>query len=152
VGLAERLLELAQSVVAEHPDFFETKGPGRGDRATAAFMRDLRQRARKEFGADHAEQKICGPNAFCVDYYFPMENTVVEIALGLPKPKTEFERDVLKAIMAQEAGYKIERLFLISKPGAKRKCAQPGRTAIIEWAKRKHGIAIDIHELTNHAA
>lgn len=145
--LAERLLQLAQSLVAEHPDFFETKGPGDGDRSTSAFMRDLRVRAQREFGVDHAEQKICGSNAFCVDYYFPAERTVVELAFGLPKPKTEFERDVLKVIMAQEAGHKVERLFLISKPGGKKKCAQPGRVAIIEWAKRKHGIAIEIHDL-----
>jgi hypothetical protein len=145
--LAERLLGLAQALVAKHPDFFEVKGPGRGDHATNAFMRDLRSRARREFGADHAEQRICGDNAFRVDYYFRSEATIVEVALGLPRPTTEFERDVLKAVMAKDAGHAVDRLLFISKPGAQKKCAQPGRTAIIKWVRDNHGIEILVRDL-----
>jgi hypothetical protein len=145
--LAEKLLRLAQKVVSRHPDFFETKGPGRGDRATNAFMADLRAKALKEFGTDYAEKEICGTNGFSVDYYFPSEATVVEVALGLSKPNTEFEKDVLKAIMAKEAGNTVSRLFFISKPGARKKCSHPGRLAIIEWLQRNHRISVEIHEL-----
>ena len=150
--LADRLLDLAQGLVTEHGDFFQVKGPGRGDHATIAFMRDLRSRARREFGEDHAEQRICGDNAFCVDYYFRSEATIVEVALGLPKPTTEFERDVLKAVMAKDAGHAVERLFFISKPGAEKKCAQPGRTAIINWVRQRHGIEVVVRELRDQAA
>jgi len=145
--LAEKLLQLARKAVANHPDFFETKGPGRGDRATNAFMADLRSRALKAFGTDYSEQAICGANDLSVDFYFPKEGTVVEVALGLAKPKTEFEKDVLKAVMAKEQGNPVSRLFFISKPGAKKKCAQPGRTAVIEYLERHHGIEVEIHEL-----
>jgi len=110
-------------------------------------MRDLRARALKRFGADHAEQKICGPNGFCVDYYFRKEGTIGEGALGLPKKTTEFERDVLKAVMAKEQGSPVRRLVFISKPGAIKKCAQPGRTAIINWLSQNHRISVEIHEL-----
>jgi len=150
-SLAERLLELAQALTARHTDFFKVKGPGAGDHATNAFMRDLRARARREFRADYAEQRICGDNAFTVDYYFPSEATIVEVALSLPKPTTEFERDILKAVMAKDAGHAVRRLFFISKPGAQKKCAQPGRTAIINWVGASHEIDVVVRELRRAA-
>jgi len=147
VGQAERLLEIAQGLAGQRPDFFEVKGPGAGDKATDAFMRDLREAALAEFGEDFAEQEVCGANGFRVDYYIPGEATIVEVALGLPKPKTEFERDNLKAVMAKEAGHEVRRLFFISKPGAVKKCNQPGRAGISAWLLRNHGIATEVHEL-----
>jgi len=144
---AQTLLLLARALASRRPDFLDTKGPGLGDHATNAFMRDLRARALKRLGADHAEQKICGPNGFCVDYYFRKEATIVEVALGLPKKTTEFERDVLKAVMAKEHGSPVRKLVFISKPGAIMKCAQPGRTAIIDWLRQNHSIRVEIHEL-----
>jgi hypothetical protein len=141
VGQSDRLLELAQRIVDTLPDFFDLKGPGVGDRATAAFMRDLRQAAITEFGADHAEQEISGTNGFRVDYYFPAEATLVEVALGLRNPRTEFECDILKALMAKEIGHPVDRLVFISKPPAARKCRQPGRNAIREWLARNHSLS-----------
>ena len=152
MNLANRLLEIAQELVADTPDFFRVKGPGAGDRATNAFMDSLRDLASQEFGSDYAEQVTCGDNGFRVDYYFPSDATIVEAALGLPKPKTEFERDVLKAIMAKEAGHDVARLVFISKPGARKKCSKPGRLAIIDWLLRNHGIATEVHELEERDA
>lgn len=152
MGLAERLLKLAQELAATRRGFFEVKGPGAGDHATNAFMRDLRSWARRRFGADYAEQRICGPNAFAVDFYFPTEATIVEVALGLPNPTTEFERDVLKAVMAKEHGHAVDRLFFISKPGARKKCAQPGRTAIINWLRKHHRVRVEVHDLQHREA
>lgn len=147
----KRLLTLAQELVADTPDFCEVKGPGAGDHATNAFMLKLRERARVEFGNDYAEQELCSANGFRVDYYFPSEATIVEVALGLPKPKTEFERDVLKCIMAKDAGHAVDRLVFFSKPGAQKKCSQPGRAAIAEWLQRNHGIVIEVFELGEKA-
>ncbi len=69
------------------------------------------------------------------------------MALGLPRPSTEFERDILKAIMAKDAGHAVRLLFLISKPGAQKKCAQPGRAAIINWVRNNQRIDVQIREL-----
>jgi hypothetical protein len=110
-------------------------------------VRKLRAIALQEFGEDLSEKQICGATAQAVDYYFPDEETIVEVALGLPNPASEFEKDVLKAVMAQERGYLVNRLLFISRAGAIRKCQQPGRAAIIEWAGARHGIAIEVHEL-----
>ena len=147
MGQAEELLEIAQGLADQRPDFFEVKGPGAGNKATNAFMRDLRETALAKIGADYAEKEVCGVNGFRVDYYFPMEATIVEVAFGLPKPKTEFERDNLKAVMAKEFGHEVRRLFFISKPGAVKKCSQPGRAGISAWLLRNHDIATEVHEL-----
>jgi hypothetical protein len=144
---AARLLRLARDLAASIPDFQNIKGAGEGDHATLRFMRDLRKHAVVEFGQDHSERAIAGANASKVDFYFENEATVVEVALGLPNPNTEFEKDILKALMAQDAGHKVERLFFISRAGAAKKCAQPARAGFIKWAATKHGLKIEVHEL-----
>src|SRR5215467_11353295 len=94
---AAALIEIARAVAKEDPAFQTVKGPGHGDHSTAAYIKRVRQRALSRFGADHSEKKICGPTSYAVDFYFEEEATIVEIALGLPNPSTEFEKDILKA-------------------------------------------------------
>ncbi|SRR6266568_2605435 len=149
---AEELLRLAQRVTSRHPGFFvRGKGPGKGNHATNAFMADLRRAVEARFGPGHAERRICGGNDYSVDFYFEDEATIVEVALGLPNPHTEFERDVVKAALARDAGFSVQRLFFISKPGARKKCQQPGRTAVVQWARKRHRITVEIHELRPRA-
>lgn len=143
----ERLLALARTLALDDPDFQSVRGPGEGDRATHTFMRRLREAALTVFAHDHSEQRLCGDTSFAVDFYFPDEGTIVEVALGLPNPACEFEKDILKAIIAQESGYSIRRLFFISRAGAVAKCAQPGRRALKAWAHAKHELLIEVHEL-----
>ena len=144
---ATKLLALAREIASTSHDFHAVLGPGVGDRATHAFMRTLRERAVDAFGHDYSERKVCGETSLAVDFYFPDEGTIVEVALGLPNPASEFEKDILKAIMAQELGHSVRRLFFISRLGAAKKCAQPGRTAVREWAHSKHQLTIEVHEL-----
>jgi hypothetical protein len=143
-----RLRELAQSLVDQWHDFFRTKGPGTGDLDTNAFMKELRFRAVEALGGDYSEQPICGNNRLTPDFYFPEEATIVEIAMSLRNPSSEFERDILKAIMAQEAGNPVRRLVFLSKPGAIVRSSQPGLRAVADWAKRAHGISVEIYEFT----
>jgi hypothetical protein len=142
-----QLLGLARDIAAADADFQAVRGPGAGDLATHSFMHELRRRASATFGVDCAEQRICGATAFAADFYFPEEATVVEVALGLPNPGSEFEKDILKAIVAQDYGYAVRRLYFISRAGAVKKCAQPGRRALIAWASSKHQLEIEVHEL-----
>lgn len=123
------------------------RGPGAGDHATQRFMRDLRDRARNAFGADYGEQKLCGETSLAVDFYFPDEATIVEVALGLPNPASEFEKDILNAIMARDFGHQVHRLLFISRAGAVKKCSQPGRRAVRQWANTKHQLVVEVHEL-----
>jgi len=144
---AARLLEIAREIANRSRDFQEAKGPGAGNLATNTFLKAIRARAETEFGEDFSEQRICGKTSQAVDFYFPNQATIVEVALGLPNPACEFEKDVLKAIMAKELGCQVCRLIFISRPGAIKKCSQPGRAAIIKWAKANHGLSIEILEL-----
>jgi hypothetical protein len=141
-----RLLALARTIAAD-PTFQAVWSAGKGDRAPVEFMRQLRVAARGEFDIDHSERRICGENALLVGFYFPEEATIVEVALDLPNPASQFENDVLKALMAKEAGTEVRRLFFISRPGAIKKCDQPGRAAVKAWAASKHGLQIEVHEL-----
>jgi hypothetical protein len=143
----KKLLSLAREIAARDAEFHSVKGPGAGDRATSQFMQELRDRAIAEYGKDYAEARLCGENSLAVDYYFPDEETIVEIALGLPNPASEFEKDVLKALMAKELNHKVEHLLFISRPGAIKKCGQPGRSAVIEWAAAKHALKVEVQEL-----
>lgn len=147
----DTIIRLAQTIADERAGFFEIKGPGAGDRETRAFMRELRIRAKDALGIDYAEQKICGSSKLAVDFFIPEEGTVVEVALGLRNPNTEFERDILKALMAQEEGYPIARLVFLSKPGAIKRHSQSSSRGIVAWTERTHGINVEIRELRRTA-
>lgn len=144
---AERLLHLAQELANERPTLFVSKGPGAGDHDTKAFIHELRRRAVQTFGMDYAEQTLCVASKLCVDYYFPDEATVVEIAFLLKNNPSEFEKDILKAIMADENGQPVRKLMFIAKPGAVKSCNAPGRRSMIEWAERTHRLTIVINEI-----
>jgi hypothetical protein len=147
-NLAESLKALGQCLVSQWQDFFSKKGPGAGDLDTNAFMKELRRRAIEKLGEDYSERRICGNNRLAPDFYFPEEATIVEVAMSLRNPSSEFERDVLKAIMAQEAGNPVRRLIFLAKPGAIARSSQPGMKAVAEWAERAHGIAVEVYEFT----
>lgn len=145
------LLRLAREIAGAQPDFHAVRGPGEGDRATNDFMKRLRASALSAYGIDLSEFRACGDTSLAVDFYFPEEGVIVEIALGLPNPGSEFEKDILKALMAKEIGHKVEKLIFISRPGAIKKCSQPGRKAVIQWAETKHLIAVEVQELEGKA-
>lgn len=144
---AQTLVTLAREIAGAIPDFQAVKGAGAGDHATADFMKELRDQAAARFGHDYSECKLCGDTDFAVDFYLPHVATVIEVALGLPTSLSEYEKDILKAIVARDFGHKVDRLVFISRAGADKKCRQPGRTAIREWAFKAHGLRIEIHEL-----
>ena len=144
-------MRLAREIADQRPDFHAVRGPGAGDRATNTYMATLRASALEAFGSDLSEFRGCGPNSLATDFYFADEGVMVEIALGLPNPGSEFEKDIIKALMAKELGHFVRKLVFISRPGAKKKCDQPGRRAMIQWAYDQHGIVIEIHELNGEA-
>lgn len=76
-----RLVLAAQKIADQIPDFFQAKGPGKGDHASLAFMAKLREAARSLFGENcHCEHKVCRSVGFAFDFYFPDEGAVVEVA------------------------------------------------------------------------
>ncbi|MGF1471014.1 MAG: hypothetical protein ACFB50_04625 [Rubrobacteraceae bacterium] len=138
---------MAQEIAVEEPGFFDVTGPGEGNKKTNAFMRKLQRRAKGEFSTDLSEQEICGHTKFAVDFYFKEEATIVEVALSLKNPNTEFEKDILKALMAQERNFAVTKLLFLSKPGAIKRHESPSSRDIVEWVKRNHGIQVEVKEL-----
>jgi len=150
MGKSEHLIRLAQQIADQRPRFFQRKGAGKGDKDTNSFMGELRARARQAFGRDSSEQIISGENTkLAVDFFFPHEGTIVEIALRLRNPQSEFERDILKAVMAKEEGRNVRRLVFLSKPGAAKRHTQPSSQTIMSWLQRNHEIEVSIRELSD---
>jgi hypothetical protein len=146
------LLNIAQQIADKRSGFFEKKGAGEGDKDTNSFMKELRLRAKSSFGSDFSEKRICGDTNLAVDFFFPDEGTIIEVALSLRNPNSEFEHDILKAIMAKEGGARVRHLLFVSKPGAIKRHQQPGSIAMQTWVRENHGIEVTISELRNNHA
>jgi len=74
---------------------------------------------------------------------------VIEIALSLRNPNSEFEKDLLKCILAQRQGLAIKYLLLISKPGGMKKALEPGRKRMAELAEADFGIKVEVWDLVS---
>jgi len=144
---SDHLLLLAQGVVDQTAGFFEKKGPGIGDHATGAYVRALRQLANEVFGADYSERVVCKGAGFRFDFFFPDEGTAVEFAFGLHNPSSEFERDILKCILAIEDGCKVRKLILVGKPGAIVRLSAPAPKAIVALVRKRFDLAVEVLEL-----
>lgn len=145
-----RLFLLAQGIATGTPDFFRVKGAGIGDIASSVFMRQLRTSAAKLFGTDYSEKRVCGHAKFAIDFYFPDEQTAVEVALSLRNPSSEYERDIFKCLLAIEDGCKVRRLVFITKPGGHWRLQKAGASAIASYVERKFDLAIEIRELDGY--
>lgn len=147
---SEKLIELAQDIADDSPGFFDIKGPGKGDKATHVFMKELQNQAKHLFGEDFSEKGICGDNKFAVDFFFPKEAIIVEIALTLRNSNSEFHKDILKAILSQKTDNTIKKLIFVSKPGANKRHEEPASQSIISLVEQEFGITIIIRELINN--
>ena len=147
--VAACILAAAQDVANRRSAFFQKKGPGDGDRDTNDFMTEVRAEVQRRTGRrDLAERRICGDNNLAVDFYVEDEATIIEVALSLRNPNCEFERDILKALMAKETGSPVNRLLLIAKPGGEQRVNQPSSQAMVAWAQRLHGLEISVIDLS----
>ncbi len=146
---AERLLLIAQTIAEATPNFFVAIGQGAGNLRSNAFMNELQSRAKTTFGRNYSEAKLCGDNKLAVDFYFPEEETVVEVAGMLSAANSEYEKDIFKCLLAQEKGATIHKLVFLAKPGAAKVQNQPGRSAIAQFVLSHFGLQITVEELVD---
>jgi hypothetical protein len=144
---AQQILQLAETLAHEDATFFRIAGPGAGDHRTNAYVAELRSRATAYFGHDFSEARICGDTGLRVDYFLPDEHTIVEIAFSLRNSASEFERDILKAVVAQESGCDVRRLVFLCKPGGEARHQAPASRAFMNLVHARHGIVIEIHDI-----
>ena len=146
-----KLVLIAQKIAWQTPDFFQTKGPGHGDRASAVFMSQLRKVAHNMFACDLSEKRACRSANYRFDFYFPEERTAVEFAFGLNYPLSEYEKDIFKCLLAIEDGLAVDTLVLVGKPGALNRQGARGPVAIAKFVERMHGVKVDVIELKEEA-
>jgi hypothetical protein len=142
----DELISIAIKIAHSRPDFFNKKGPGLGDKDTSSFMAELYKQVKNYFGKEFTdkciEQQICGANGFKVDFYIPEDETIIEVALSLGNAIREYEKDVIKAILAKRLGNPVKNLVFISKPGAIKRNSEPGPKSIASWLLSEYGITL----------
>jgi hypothetical protein len=143
----QQIVSLAKEIASTTPGFHKVKGPGKGDKANHAFMATLRSRVREVLGEDYAEKQICGDTKSAVDFFIPEEKTIIEIALSLAKPQSEFHKDIFKALLARDNGVGVEHLVFVAKPGARKRLQEPASQAIIHWLNKYYSISVTIEEM-----
>jgi hypothetical protein len=110
-------------------------------------VRSIRQLAKETFGADYSEKVVCKGAGFRFDFYFPDEGTAIEFAFGLHNPNSEFERDILKCILAIEDGCPVKKLVLVGKPGAILRLSAPAPKVIVTLVGKRFDIVVEVLEL-----
>jgi hypothetical protein len=110
-------------------------------------MAELKRRLGPRFTTKYAEQSICGKGiGLRVDFWISAEDTIIEIAMSLKNPNSEYERDLMKAILAKRAGIAVKKLIFLSKQGAKKTHNNPSSRAFRELMRKQYGIEVDIRE------
>lgn len=145
---ALQLYCLACDVAFKTPEFHSVKGPGKGDHATRDYMKALRTKARQVFGCDCSEKPVARNTKHRFDFYIKDEATVVEVALSLRHPQSEYEKDIFKCLLATEEGTPINYLMFISKPGALSRLEASGSKAIAALVEKHFNLRIDVWEIT----
>ncbi|WP_353268074.1 hypothetical protein [Gemmatimonas sp.] len=143
----DQLIALVRELAERHQAFIDVLGPGAGNDRANAFTAQLIREARNTLGVNYAEFRYSEDQSARYDFYIPEERTVIEVAWGLPNPNSEFEKDIFKALIGREHGHEVDRLVLISRPGAVQKCRQPGRQAVIRWVESNHRLEVQVVEV-----
>ena len=143
----DQLWHIFEEEVRRRPDFFQIRGPGVGDRYSREFVEAVSQRAQNVFQADYSEHLVHADSGLRFDYFFPDEHTAVEIALSLRNSASEFERDILKCLIAKKAGSHIDRLEFFTKSPAMVQLNSPAKREMKKCVKEHFGLDIDTREI-----
>ncbi len=146
----DRLIRIADTIATEVPEFQTAKAAGR-QAVTKCFMKRLRKAVQSDptLQCRSEEPVLRGspPMArLCFDFYIPPEQTAVEFALGAGV--REFEKDLLKAILAKDDGKPIHRLVLAVRRGKMPKMTVAARRAMVAYVGKRLGLQVHFRELT----
>jgi hypothetical protein len=145
----DRFKFAVQRIAESTPGFFETKGPGKGNLATNLFVKNLHVIAKTIFGDDLSEKQCIHGAKLCFDFYLEEEATVIEIALSLDKPNSEYEKDLLKCILAKKERLAIKTLLFICKPGGMKANLAPGKKCLADLCKKDFDISVEFYEIVS---
>jgi len=140
------LLRIIEEVVVDHPYFFQSTGAGQANKASNEFVKAVQARVNDEIGEGCVEHIINTDSRMAVDYYFEDERTIVEVARLVKNPNSEFHKDILKGLLAQDHCV-VDCLVFIGGRGSENACRTPARKAIIDWAYAKHGLRVEVYDI-----
>jgi hypothetical protein len=109
-------------------------------------MAQLNQWVAAEFGRDYVEPKLCGTRQ-SVDFFVPPEQVVLEVELSLSRSHNNFERDILKVLLAKDRGVDVSTLLLLGDHGSVARHAEPASRAVIAWVRKHYGLRVLVHDL-----
>jgi hypothetical protein len=113
-------------------------------------MTDIRTLAKTIFGSDVSEKHCMSGTNLRFDFYLKEEETVIEVALSLHNPNTEYEKDLLKCILAKKEGLPIRKLLFICKPGGMKANLAPGKKCLADLVERDFGISVEVWDLVSN--
>ena len=147
----EELIRIAIRLAKKHVQLFaeEADGPGVGNTLVNDYINELKAFAKKKFQGDFAERSVMGGTNLRFDYYFPKEKTVIEIALSLHNSNTEFEKDLLKCLLARTQGMLVKELWFFTRTQGVESLDRPARRAFIDYVEKIHSLKIKIFSLND---
>jgi hypothetical protein len=149
MNVTSKLIDLARSEARKIHKFNEPLGPGKGNKRSNDFTRRLRWLAETRLqSAIQAEHPTISGANYRFDYFIPSEKTVIEIALSLHNANTEFEKDIMKVLLAKYHGLDIRRLVFLGKTGSESRMQEAGPAALKAYAKSKYKLIIDVIEIS----
>lgn len=146
LGKAERIVRLAQEV-ADSYDLFSARRIGAGNDYTHEVVDHLKSRVVEEFGSGVVNQFLAKGHGQSVDFWLEEEQTIVEVEFSMLTLLPVLEKEVFKALLAQDEGKDVRHLVLIGDPGAVRQYRTPTARSVMQWVEREHGIRVQVREL-----
>jgi hypothetical protein len=146
----KQIITIAKRISKRIPHFNEPKKPGEGNIAANLFMKRLYEGVEQKLRLDidyEKEKPIGDGTKSAVDFYIQDEKTIIEIALSLRNPSSEFHKDILKALLAKDNRWKVNRLVFVAKPGAYKRHKEGLSEKIKEWLEKHHSITVEIEDL-----
>jgi hypothetical protein len=143
---AKRIFQWAQEVTWAY-DFFDARKQGSGSAYTKEVIDALDYLVMEELGVGIVNQFLCKESRQMVDFWLPDEHAIVELELNLASAAPLLEKEVVKALLAKDAGQDVRQLILIGDPGSLHRHQSSTAKAVIKWAERQHQLRVEIWEL-----
>lgn len=143
---AARIFDLAQEV-ADAYDLLHARRAGSGDSYTREVVDHLKALVVEELGPGIVNQFLCKSNGPMVDFWIEEEQAIVEVEYSMWSSDPLLEKEVFKALLAQDAGRDVQQLILIGDPGSVRRWQAPTPRSIMNWVERTHGLHVQLWEL-----
>ena len=143
---AERIFQLAQEG-ADAYRMFKARRAGAGTPYVNEVINHLKFRVTQELGAGVVNQFLSKESRQAVDFWLEDEQTIMEMEFNILRSPPVLEKQVFKALLAQDGGKDVRQVILIGDPGAGLLAQAPGPVSVMNWVQRRYDLRVQIWEL-----